>query len=207
MVHLMSAGRIRYLAPGREEPEDAGVPAALRRRRRARPHRGRAQEARGRLADAARRGRGGARLPRPRGRHADAPRRWRRSSRPTRGGSTRCCATSARSPASAAPGRTRSSTSARLSPYALSTQLDAEETAAPRGRDPQRARARARAAARGRGEPGRLPRPRPARRAVPELPARRSRWSTSRSTRSTTARTARPTAACSKDRRMSRLLR
>ena len=30
-VHLMSAGRIRHLAPGREGPEDAGVPGSASR--------------------------------------------------------------------------------------------------------------------------------------------------------------------------------
>ncbi len=52
MVHLMSAGRIRYVAPGEKSPKSPRAPAALRRRRRARPHGGRPQEARGRLADA-----------------------------------------------------------------------------------------------------------------------------------------------------------
>ena len=42
-VHLMSAGRLRYLAHGREGAEDADVPAALRGRRRARPDRGAAR--------------------------------------------------------------------------------------------------------------------------------------------------------------------
>ena len=43
-------------------------------------------------------------------RSASARSGWPRSSPPTRGGCTRCSATSARSPASAAPGRTRSCT-------------------------------------------------------------------------------------------------
>ena len=70
MVHLMSAGRIRYVAPG-EEPEDSRVPAPVRGRRRARPHRGRTQEARRRLVDAAGRRRGRARRSRAGGGHAD----------------------------------------------------------------------------------------------------------------------------------------
>ena len=41
LVHLMSAGRLRYLRRRREGAEDAGVPAPVRRRRRARAHRGR----------------------------------------------------------------------------------------------------------------------------------------------------------------------
>ena len=42
-VHLMSAGRLRYHAPGREDAEDADVPAHLRGRRRARADRGAAR--------------------------------------------------------------------------------------------------------------------------------------------------------------------
>ena len=55
---------------GRERAEDAGVPAAVRGRRAARPHRGRPEEARRSLAAHARRGRGGARAPRPGGARA-----------------------------------------------------------------------------------------------------------------------------------------
>ena len=62
------------------------------------------------------------------------PRHWasgrascRRCWRPSRGVSTRFFATSARSPGSGVRGRTRSSNDARLSPYALSTELDTEE--------------------------------------------------------------------------------
>ena len=129
MVHLMSAGRIRYVRAGREGPEDAGVPAALRRRRRARPHRGRA----GRSAPACGccapdGGRGGARPPRPRGRHADAGDAGADPRRATRGGSTRCSATSGRSPASAGRGRTRSSTWRGSRRTRSRRQLDAEET-------------------------------------------------------------------------------
>ena len=78
----------------REGAEDARVPAALHRRRRARAHRGRGEEARRRLAAAARTrsrpsSRTSARRP-----TSSTRRRSRRSSPPTRAGSTRCCATS-----------------------------------------------------------------------------------------------------------------
>ena len=52
MVHLMSAGRLKYVPPGGEGREDADVPAAVRRRRRAAADRGRVEEARRRLAAA-----------------------------------------------------------------------------------------------------------------------------------------------------------
>ena len=64
-VHLMSAGRLRYLAPGREGAEDADVPAPLHRRRRARADGGRQEEAGGRVARLAGADRGGPRAPRP----------------------------------------------------------------------------------------------------------------------------------------------
>ena len=54
LVHLMTAGRLRYLARGRERAEDARVPARVRGRRRARPDRGREEEARRGLAAHAR---------------------------------------------------------------------------------------------------------------------------------------------------------
>ena len=71
MVHLMSAGRLRYLPPGEKGPktpvfrlrfEDGGELVLTEAGK---------QEARRRLAPAAGRARGRARPPRPRGRHAD----------------------------------------------------------------------------------------------------------------------------------------
>ena len=65
LVHLMSAGRIRYLRPGREgAAEVTGVQAPLPGRRRAGPDGGRLEEAGRRLAADARAGPGGAGAPR-----------------------------------------------------------------------------------------------------------------------------------------------
>ena len=80
-VHLMSAGRLRYHARGREDAEDADVPAHVRGRRRARAHRGRQEEARRRLAVHARGARGRARASRPRC-SRPRPRAARRDPRP-----------------------------------------------------------------------------------------------------------------------------
>ena len=44
-VHLMSAGRLRYLPAGKQGPEEADVPDSLRRRRRAPAHGGGQEEA------------------------------------------------------------------------------------------------------------------------------------------------------------------
>ena len=92
----------------REEAEGADVPPAVRGRRRARAHRGREEEARRGLARDARDAR--RRLSRTSGpmRSSSTLRRSRRSSGASAGSSTRCCATSALSPASAAPTPTRS---------------------------------------------------------------------------------------------------
>ena len=198
-VHLMSAGRLRYLAPGSEGAEDAGVPARVRGRRPARAHRGRLEEAGGRLAADAGGARGGARPPRARRARAGRGAARARSSRATAAGCTRCSATSARSPGSAAHTRTRSSGARGCRRFALSTDLDDDAGRAARGRDRRGPGARARAAgARARatrdvyqvhdklGEP------------CPRLRRRRSAGSTTRSTRSTTAPTARPAGACSR---------
>ena len=47
LVHLMTAGRLKYLKAGRGRPEETGVPARLRRRCAARTDRGRGEEASG----------------------------------------------------------------------------------------------------------------------------------------------------------------
>ena len=199
MVHLMSAGRLRYLAPGREGPEDADVPPALRRRRRARADRGRARRSAPASgcsgpdaleAELAHLG--------PEADELDAELARRRSSPPTRAGSTRCCATSA---LIAGIGRAWANEilhAARLSPYAA---LD------PGRRRGDRAPRRPRSATSWRAASScgcRAPRTRrptacttgSASRA--RAAGRRSPASTSRSTRSTTAPSARPTAACSR---------
>ena len=94
MVHLMSAGRLKYVAPGGKGAKTPMFRAAVRRRRRAAADRGRLEEARRRLAAAPGRAARRARAPRPGGRPARRPRTSRASSRRTRGGCTRCCATS-----------------------------------------------------------------------------------------------------------------
>ena len=195
MVHLMSAGRIRYLATGREGAEDAGVPAA-------RSQDGgelvlteaRQEEARRRVAASAGCGRGGARASRPGGRHAR------------------------RGDARADPGR-------RLAPAPFAAPRPAaiagigrawaNEILNARGSRPTRSRPSSRdeeterlAAAihdeLARGLELRLRAPRTSRPTASttgsasraRTAARRSRGSTSRSTRSTTAPSARPTAGC-----------
>ena len=70
LVHLMTAGRLKYAARGRERAEDARLPARVRGRRAARAHGGRLEEARRRVAAHARGGRRGARAPRPGGARA-----------------------------------------------------------------------------------------------------------------------------------------
>ena len=85
---------------------------------------------------------------------------------------------------------------ARLSPFALCQDLDRGAGRAACTGDRHRARARARAARARRERRAHLPRPRQARASRATSAARRSRASTTRSTRSTTAPTARPAAAC-----------
>ena len=109
-VHLMSAGRLRFLPAGREGAEDADVPPPLRGRRRARPHGGREEEACGRVARHPGAARGGSRAtsgPDALELDADGPRRDPRAA--NAGSSIPSFATSARSRASAARTRTRSS--------------------------------------------------------------------------------------------------
>ena len=50
LVHLMTAGRLRYVLAGDKRPQDAGLPTRVRGGRGADPHRGRQEEARRRLA-------------------------------------------------------------------------------------------------------------------------------------------------------------
>ena len=124
----MSAGRLKYLARGREGAEDAGLPARVRGRRPARDDRGRLEEARRCVAALA----GGRRRPRSAhlGPEALGPRR--------RSGSERSCAGESRRLHSllrdqrmlAGIGRAWANEIlhvARLSPFALSTQLSPEE--------------------------------------------------------------------------------
>ena len=109
VVHLMSAGRLRYLRPARR---------GRRRRRSALRFEDGAELV---LTEAGKKKRAGvwlftpealderARAPRPGGARARRASGSPRSCAPRRTVSIRCSATSARSPASAAPGRTRSS--------------------------------------------------------------------------------------------------
>ena len=147
MVHLMSAGRIRYLAPGREGPEDAGVPAALRRRRRARAHRG------GQARSAPASGCCGPTRSRPELAHLgpEADTLTAETLAPILAGDSRRLHSLLRDQrAIAGIGRAWANeilNAARLSPYALSTQLSGEETERLADGDPRRAGPRARAAA------------------------------------------------------------
>ena len=195
-IHLMSAGRLRYLAARREGPEDAGVPAALRGRRRARAHRGRLEEAGRRLA-LSRRSR-----PRPSS-PTSGPRRSGSASRRSReilaGDNRRLHSLLRDQRALAGIGRAWANeilNSAQLSPFALSTKLSDEEierlAAAideelARGLELRERGARTTRTSTA-STTGSASRARAA--------ATRSGRSTTRSTRSTTARDARPAAAC-----------
>ena len=194
----MSAGRLRYVPPGEEAPAKPMFRLALRRRRRARPDRGRQEEARRRLARHPRRPRRRARAPRARRARRRRRRARQRSSAASAGSSIRSSATSARSRGSAARTRTRSSGSARLSPFRLSTDLGDDEVATlATAIDDDLARALELRLER-QGRRGRLPHPRPLRRAVPARVTTPSAASTSRSTRSRTARPARPAGVSSR---------
>ena len=199
MVHLMSAGRLKYVAPGAQGREDADVPPALRRRRRAAADRGRLEEARGRLAAAT----GRARRPSSR-----TSARRPTSSTPRHVGAdprVRLAAAALAAARPAADRRHRPRLGERdpagprgSRPYALSTQVDEEETErlAAAIRDELARGLELRLAGANDAKTYRVHDA--ARRAVPRAAARRSRASTSRSTRSTTARRARPRAASSR---------
>ena len=117
----MSAGRIRYLLAGEKSPKTAAFRLGF-------------QGGELVLTEGGRRSAPASGCSRPklrsmssstsaRRRSASAKSGSARSSRPSHGACTRSCATSASSPASAAPGRTRSCTRARLSPFALARGL------------------------------------------------------------------------------------
>ena len=182
--------------PGGKAPKTPAFRLLFAGRRRTRAHRGRLEEARAGRRLRRRRPSRRSSLTSGRRHSASAPTGSARSSPPSRAGCIRCCVTSGPSPASAAPGRTRSSHRARLSPYALSTELDAGRGRAPRRSDRRGARARARAAgARACANAkiyrvhDRLGQP------CPQCGDADRPRSTSRSTRSTTARAARRRAA------------
>ena len=169
MVHLMSAGRIRYLAPGAKGPktpvfrlrfDDGGELI---------------------LTEAGRKKRAGVWLLRPDAVAAElahlgpeADTLTAETLAPILAGDSRRLHSLLRDQrAIAGIGRAWANeilNAARLSPYALSTQLSDGGDRAARRRDPLRAGARPRAAAGGCVERGDLPRPRPPRPAVPELP-------------------------------------
>ena len=179
-------------------PKTPGLPPALRRRRRARAHRGRASGSAPASGCCGRtRSRPSSRTSAPRP-TSSTPRRSRRSSPPTRAGSTRCCATSG---LIAGIGRAWANeilhTAAALALRALDPALRRGDRAA-RDRDPRRARPRARAPAAGRRRTRRPTASTTGSASRAGAAARRSPASTSRSTRSTTAPSARPTAACSR---------
>src|ERR687891_1013890 len=167
-VHLMSAGRIRFLEPGAKGPKDPRLPARPRGRRTARPHGGRPEEARPRRRLPTRRDRGRARPPRPRGRRD----RRRAARRDPAGGGTPPASVPAR------PARPR-----RDRPGLVERDPEPRSPLAVRAHDGARGRGRRaarrdhqghagrgpRAAPPGRGRRQGLPRAQPARRAVPEL--------------------------------------
>ena len=169
LVHLMTAGRLKYLAAGEKGPKKPAFALEFAGRREARPDGEREEEARRRLAPHARSGRGRARAPRPGG---DSARRRRSSARSSARESRRLHALLRDQRLIAGIGRAWANEilhTAKLSPYALSGDLDDEEVGAARGGDPLRARARPRATRGGRVRREDVPRPPPARRAVPRL--------------------------------------
>ena len=94
-VHLMSAGRIRYLEPGAKGPKSPAFRLGFEGGAAARPHGGRQEEARGRLAAPARGARGGARAPRARTRSTSTSAELAAILRTTsHAACTRCSATS-----------------------------------------------------------------------------------------------------------------
>ncbi len=167
-VHLMSAGRIRFLEPGAKGPKDAGVPATPRGRRRADPHRGRPEEARPRRRLPAGGDRRGAGASRPGGR--PDPGRGARRDRAPRG------APAASLPARpACPRRHRAGVVERDPQPREALPVRPHDRAlgrgdrAPRGDDPRAPRPRPRAPPGRRRRQEGVPRPQPPRRAVPEL--------------------------------------
>ena len=168
-VHLMSAGRLRYLAPGKKGPTKPMFRVSF------------ADGGELVLTEAGKKKRAGVWLLTPEALDAELAhlgpdalddrrsRARRRSCAASVVSSIRSSATSARSPASAARTRTRSSGEARLSPFRLSTELSDDEVAPlARAIDDDLTRA-LELRVRGQGRHGRLPDPRPLRRAVPAL--------------------------------------
>ena len=197
-VHLMSAGRLRYHPAGTKTPKTPMFRLTFARRRRARAHRGRQEEARRRLALHPGGARGGARAPRAgraRARRADA----RRDPRPRAPPAPSAAPRPARARGHRARARERdplARTSSRPSssrPTSATTEVDTLATAI----DEDLARALALREGR-QGRRRRLPDPRPLRRAVPARATTRSAASPSRSTRSRTARPARRAARSSR---------
>ena len=165
-IHLMSAGRIRHLAAGARRGRRRPRSGSASRTAASSCSPRRARRSARRLARVTGADRGGARAPRPGG--ARARRRGLRRSSPA---TTAGCTSLRDQRALAGIGRAHANEilhRARLSPFALSSKLGDEEIerlATARSTTC----ARARAAARREGRQGRLPRPPPARRAVPAL--------------------------------------
>ena len=123
----MSAGRLRYLAPGAKGPKTPMFRLRFVGGARARPHRGGEEEAGGRLARDAGAARRRPRAPRPGRARRSTRRRSARSCGASAASSTRSCATSARI---AGIGRAHANEillRARLSPFKASTELSDEE--------------------------------------------------------------------------------
>ena len=169
LVHLMTSGRLKSLRAGESGPKTPAFALEFAGGSQARPHGEREAQARRRLAaDARSRRRQSSSISAPR-RSASTQRSSARSSAASRDDSIRCSATSASSPASAARGRTRSSTPRSSRPYARSADLSDEEVErlATAMNDELAARPRATRSRRRRRED--LPRAQEARRAVPRL--------------------------------------
>ncbi len=153
----------------REGAEDVDVPAPLHRRRRARAHRGREEEARRRLA---RHTRAARRRTSPTSGRTRSTWTWQRS-REILGRERRQLHPLLRDQrALAGIGRAHANEillRARLSPFKASTELSDDEISAARDGDPRRPGACARAPAARQGRPRRVPDPQPALGAVPAV--------------------------------------
>ena len=207
LVHLMTAGRLKFLQAGEKGPKTPAFALEFQGGSKLVLTENAKEEARRRLAAHARGGGGRARAPRARRRSASAPERLGEI---VHGESRRLHALLRNQHVIAGIGRAWANEilhAAKLSPYALSSDLDDEEVGAARSRRSTPSSSAASSCAR-RAPPTRRRTASTGGSASPATSAaRRSRRSTSRSTRSTTAPTCQTGGRVLKDRRLSRLLR